>query len=395
MADEMRVLVRAENGKRQTAVLEKGILVEYYQEERPEDSLVGSLIWGRVEQVLPKVKAAFVNIGQDKNGFLPLSEMESFHQSGHGKPLITGQEILVQVKKAPKDEKGAFLTRDVALPGQFCVYMPMNRHVGVSGRVTEEGERAKARALGQAIAGGEAGVIVRHAALQASLPEVREEYEALAAYFQSLLGKAPYLKAPSLLHQETTMAEALLRDYGGRFTVELIESGTEHTEIELAALWQGAGVERQLAEALGRRVNLPNGGTLVIDEGEALTAIDVNTAHFLGGEGDIALSQNLAACGEIARQIRLRNLGGILLIDFIGMKTIEEQAQVQEALALAVGGDRIKTVIHGFTSLGLLEMTRRRTRETLRDMLTVPCGKCHGTGRTVQPTDVKKGRQHS
>ncbi len=392
--DEMEILSRHAGTCRQTAVFEGRRLMEYYEEAEAERSLVGTIFLGRVRQVLPKVGAAFVDIGEKKNGFLPIKEMESFQESGSAGPLVTGQDVVVQVKKDAKDEKGAFLTRDIALPGQYCIYMPMNRHVGVSGRVAEE-QRDMALALGREIAAGQAGIIVRHAALFARPQDVRDEHCALAETWRETLKKAPFLKSPATLRREATACEMLVRDYSARFAVTLRTDGpgadetainhASHTALEMEALWQGARAEWQLEEALGRRVDLPGGGTLVVDEGEALTAIDVNTARFTGEAGeDIALSQNLAACEEIARQIRLRNLGGMVLVDFIDMKTDEQRQRVVKRLEEALQADRIKTVIHGFTSLGLLEMTRKRTRESLRDLRTEPCPHCGGTGRKLK-----------
>jgi len=429
--DEMKVLVRKSGETRQIAALYQGRLVEYLEDEGDKRSMVGAVVQGLVERVLPSVGAAFVKIGQPLNGFLPLKEMESFVCSGSGKPLVTGQEVLVQVKKDAKGEKGAFLTRDIALPGVFAVWMPLNRHVGVSGRVTDAVERERLLELGRELANGEAGVIMRHAALAARREEVGDEVEALKMLWVEVLQNARYARPPAVLYREVSELGALLRDHAGRYQItvhavpeECAQEGFiplitqavpeeckqekslqegyirevpgpvnpshfialfPQTEIELTALWQGAHIPGQLQGALNRRVSLASGGTLVIDEREALTTIDVNTAKFVGnsdGKG-IALEQNLAACEEIARQIRLRNLGGILLIDFMDMRTDEERTQVREALEQHLRRDRVKTVIHGFTSLGLLEMTRKRTRESLSGVLTGPCPHCGETGRRM------------
>ncbi len=397
MRSPMRVLVREQGGRRQIAAVAEGRLWEYVEETDGASSLVGAVYLGQVERVLPPVGAAFVKIGQPLNGFLPLAEMDSFQKSGQNQALVTGGEALVQVKKDPKDDKGAFLTRDIALAGLFCIYMPLNRHVGVSGRVTEEQDRERALALGKAVCQGEEGIIVRHAALWARPQEVAEEYDALRALWQGMQERAKHLKPPCILYKEPSALTALLRDHAARYDVTVFAEKPEvqaeipaeniafalQNQVELEALFQGAGVERQLREALGRRVSLEGGGTLVVDEREALTTIDVNSAKFVGASGmkSIALAQNLAACQEIARQIRLRNLGGIVLIDFIDMQTDAEREQVQETLAECLKSDRVKTAIHGFTSLGLLETTRKRTRESLSRLLTEPCPACRETGR--------------
>lgn len=399
MPDGLQVLVRQRAAGREIALLKERQLVEYYQEEALTASVVGAIMLGRIERVLPKLGAAFIEIGQKLNGFLPLSEMESFEAQGLCPKLVTGQDVLVQVKKDAKGDKGAFLTRDISLPGQFCVVMPFNRHIGVSSRIQDEEARAYARSMGEGVAQGRSGIIVRNGALTARKREVQDEYEALLAVWNSLLEKAPYTKAPAAIHQETSALQGLLRDYGPRFTLSVLSDSEEALEIagsegidaarqttlEMEALWNGAGIPGRLKAAISRRVETEKGGTLVIDEREALVTIDVNTAKYVGGtsQGDIALEHNLRVCPAIAREIRLRNLSGIILIDFIDMKTDAQRQAVQETLESALKDDRIKTVIHGFTSLGLLEMTRKRSRETLQDRLTEPCSSCHGSGRRL------------
>lgn len=390
MADTMELLVRQQGQGRQVAALCQGKLLEFIQEEGDADSWVGAVVLGTVERVLPALGAAFVKIGLPLNGFLPLTEQESFDAGGK-QPLLSGQEVLVQVKKDPLGEKGAFLTRDIALPGQYALYMPHNRHIGVSARIPQGEQREWALALGEALGGGEAGVIVRHGALTARAQDIESEWAALGEAWRAILEKARFHKPPAVLFREDSALRGLVRDYGARYRLRLTAQEERMLEglplpqedmrlagpVEMEALWQGMGVEGQLREALERKISLPGGGTLVIDEREALTTVDVNTAHFTGaplkGRGpavpSVALAQNLAACPQIARQIRLRNLSGILLIDFIDMESDQEREQVQSALERELEDDRVKTVIHGFTRLGLLEMTRKRTRESLSQAL--------------------------
>ncbi|MEG2208666.1 MAG: ribonuclease E/G [Clostridia bacterium] len=391
MSETMRLIKR---GMR-TAVLVEERLSEYYEEPDSAESLVGALFLGRVERVLPAVKAAFVRLGLKQNGFLPLQESESFHKHCGPAPLMSDQELIVQVKKDAKGDKGAFLTRDIALPGEFVLLMPQNTFIGVSKRVMRENERARARELGAHIADGRFGVIVRHAALFAPQSEVLEEAEEIWSRWQVLAAQAKHLRAPALLHREPDMLSVLLRDYAARYDCE-INADTpcsdalpksavwrQQSEGELEALWRAKRVDDQLALALNRRVELAGGGSLVIDEREALQTIDVNSGsavHSQKGES-LALVQNLAAVPEIARQLRLRNLSGIVLVDFIDMETEEQRSTVRAAMEEAVSGDRVKTVVHAFTSLGLLEIARRRTRESLLDALTEPCAACHGMAR--------------
>ena len=361
------------DGKTQVALLENSTLLEYYEEAAEEERVVGSIFVGRVERVLPDIKAAFVKIGLKQNGFLPLKEAESYHQTSGNASLMSGQEILVQAKKAPKGGKGAFLTRDISLPGQYVLVMPQNRFVGLSKRIDCANDRQRAQKLGERITQNRFGVIVRHAALFVSEEEVFEEAEALWQKWQELSEKAPCIKAPALLYTEVGMSEVLERDYSARHEMTLLPEEK----------WQSLRVEEQLRAALARRVELRDGGSLIIDEREALQTIDVNSGSVVttSETGSLATEENLRAIPEIARQIRLRNLSGIILIDFIDMDTERERAIVQDAMAQAVADDRVKNVVHGFTRLGLLEMTRKRTGESLRDLLTSPCGACRESGR--------------
>lgn len=395
MGRPLRLLVQGWRESTRIALLDETRLLEFYQEDTGTESLVGSVFLGRVERVLPDVKAAFVKMGLAQNGFLPLREAESYHRTSGSASLMTGQDVLVQVKKDPRGEKGAFLTRDIGLPGQYVLLMPKNRFVGLSRRVTGEEDRARAQALGRRIADGRFGLIVRHAALFAPVAEAQAEAEALWQMWCEIERHAQYVKAPALLHQEPSMISVLLRDYAARHPIEVL-SHLEPPEtppqgvtwrtlpaVEMEAAWSAARVEKQVDEALCRRVLLPGGGSLVIDEREALTTIDVNSGSAVtaaDGE-DLAMEENLRAAAEAARQIRLRNLSGILLIDFIDMQSDADRARVLAAMEEAASDDRVKTVIHGFTSLGLLEMTRKRTRDTLSDTLTQPCDACHATGR--------------
>jgi ribonuclease G len=399
MADDIRILVRDSGVRRRVALLDGNRLAEYYVESDADSTLVNALYLGRVERVVPGMNAAFVSIGQPLNAFLPLDEMTSFTQNTEGKPLAAGAEIIVQVKKDPKDEKGAFVTRDVTVPGQYLLYMPLNRHVGVSKRVTDEGERELLKTLGAELSGGAFGLVMRGAAASARREAIVEELAELQAQWVGIKKKATFVKAPATLHRDVSVLAGLVRDYAARYTLGVTCNDTvsrmpapptglmweQVSDTEMEARFTAARVEAQLAEALGRRVSIKNGGALVIDEREALTTIDVNSASFVGDrEGDLAFRLNLAVCDDIARQIRLRNVSGIILIDFIDMKNDEQRTQVMERLAGELSRERVKTVLHGFTSLGLLEMTRKRTGPSLREQLKTPCEKCGGTGYRLE-----------
>ena len=281
MADTLELVVRKQSRGRQVAALCGGLLLEFIQEEGEADSWVGAVLLGTVERVLPALGAAFVKIGQPLNGFLPLEEQESFNGS-NGKPLLTGQEVLVQVKKDPVGEKGAFLTRDIALPGQYALYMPHNRHVGVSARVTGEEERAWARALGEDLAQNRAGAIIRHGALTARTEDVRQEWEALGETWRGIVEKARHQKPPAVLFREGSAVDGLVRDYGARYRLRLTaqeEGLLEGTALPQEAKRLAGPVEMEpCGRALGGQTASGGfgpegasawGGTLVIDEREA------------------------------------------------------------------------------------------------------------------------------
>lgn len=395
MPDAMQLIVRTTQGATETAVVTRDGLMEFYQESQDAESLVGAIFLGRVERVLPDIKATFVRIGLAQNGFLPINESESFHQNADTKQLMSGQDILVQVKKNPKGSKGAFLTRDIALPGQYSLLMPNNRFIGLSKRIEDEQERDAAKRLGRQIADNRFGLIVRHAALFAQHQAVADEAQELWERWQELKQRSEYLKAPMLLQQEPSMLSVLIRDYAARYDIEVLSVADNPSDAAvpwqtlsqsgMEAVWSGKRIDKQLAGAIGRRVELKAGGSLVIDEREALSTIDINSGSNVqaSGDDDLPLAQNLMAIPEIARQIRLRNLSGIILIDFIDMKTEQQREQVLAAMHEALAEDRVKTVMHGFTNLGLLEMTRKRTRDTLRGMMTVPCKACNENGRIL------------
>lgn len=395
--DALRLIVREMNGARHIAALLNDRLCEYYVEEQSGESLVGAIFLGRVERVLPGVSAAFVKLGLEHNGFLPIHETDCFHQRQGKAPLMTGDDVLVQVKKDAKGDKGAYLTRDITLVGQYAILMPLSGFVGVSKRVTDESERKAAVALGKRLSAGRFGLIVRHAALFASESDIQCELQTLQARWQAIEAAAPCRRAPSLMERDAGMVATLIRDYAARYQCSVdaasprpqdIPQSVEWNQLpdmELEALWRGKRVDAESKLALSRRVALPGGASLVIDEREALQTIDLNSGGNVTptGDGELPLEQNLAAVPEIARQIRLRNLSGILLVDFIDMKTDDERERVLAAMRESVRDDRVKTVVHGFTSLGLLEMTRRRTRESLLEALSVPCTRCGATGRVA------------
>ncbi|MBR2823283.1 MAG: ribonuclease E/G [Clostridia bacterium] len=327
------------------AVAEDRRLVEYIPLDPAEET--GRILWGKVDRIMPGLDAAFVDIGRRKAGFLPLKENSATFQ---GSTLRSGERALLQIRKEETGEKGAYLTRDLSLPGSYLILMPMNRHIGVSARVGDETDRARMLETGARLAEGRFGLVMREAALEAPEQALREERDELLRRWEAVTrGEIP----------DIFPAAELMRDYAPKGIDRVIRD--EPLPADLA---------RQLTEASNRRITLPHGGNIVIDRCEAMTVIDVNSASSRGGGSrrETVLETNLEACREIMRQTRLRNLSGILILDMIDMDTDADREQVQKALEDAFRLDRIKTVIHGYTRLGLLEMTRKRTRPTLAEM---------------------------
>lgn len=333
------------------AVTEDGMLMEYFP-ENPDDGS-GTILLGRVGRLMPGLECAFVDIGRQKNGFLPLNE-ESSSFTG-GKPR-SGEMMLLQIKKEETGAKGAFLTRDITLPGQYVIVMPMNRYTGVSSRVKDETARERMKRTGSAIADGRFGIVMRNAAENAEESVVREEAERLFARWKEIEKQAAAGGKPGTRFRQDDPLERLKADYaagGYEIVYETEDPGTD--------------IIRQLKQAAERTLKLPGGGNIVIDRCEAMTVIDVNTASSAGSGSKqrTVLETNLEACEMIVRQVRLRNLGGIILIDFIDMDTETDRSLVCERLTECFRNDRIKTVIHGWTKLGILEMTRKRTSREL------------------------------
>ena len=356
------------------AVLEDGKLVEYL----PADAAAASeaIYIGRVERVMPGMKAAFVQIGQEKNGFLPLEERNVKDLP----KLQTGMNVLVQVRKEAHGEKGAFLSRDISLCGEYVLFTPLSRMLAVSSRIKKERDRKALRELAKSLSNSEFGLIMRNAALDADEDAVRAEANDLRTQWERIMKAAPTAHVPSVLHAPRTNLDLVLADYHPRGIDRIcVNDAALAAKMEAYApvlqmgdhLFDVGRITTQVMKALDRRVWLESGGNLVFDTCEAMTVIDVNTAKFTGKRelADTVLTTNLEACEEIARQVRLRNLSGIIIIDMIDMVSRADHQAVLSALNQAFARDRVKTVVHGFTTLGLVEMTRKRSRPTLRELL--------------------------
>lgn len=333
------------------AVTEDGMLVEYLPQGTEDGS--GTILLGRIGRLMPGLNCAFVDIGRKKNGFLPLDEENSSFTGG--KPR-SGETLLLQIKKEETGEKGAYLTKDITLPGQYVIVMPMNRYTGVSSRIRDEAARERLKQTGSEIAKGRFGIVMRNAAEDADGSAVREEAETLFARWKEIEKQAAAGGRPGTRFRQDDPLSRLKADYasGGYEVVNETED-------------PGPDITRQLKQAAERTLKLPGGGNIVIDRCEAMTVIDVNTASSAGSGSKqrTVLETNLEACEMIARQVRLRNLGGIILIDFIDMDMETDQSLVLDKLNECFRNDRTKTVIHGWTKLGILEMTRKRTSREL------------------------------
>ena len=333
------------------AVMEDGLLMEYLATEQTDQC--GDILLGRVDRMMPGMKCAFVDIGRKRSGFLPLDEESN---SFTGAPMRSGDMMILQIKKEENGDKGVFLTRDITLPGRLIILMPMNRYIGVSSRIRDGKIRESMKKTAAEIAHGEYGLIMRNAAAGADKDEIRQEAEKLYDQWLKISVQATEGGKPGGILCRGDPAVQIREDYAAGGYEEVPESDETNREIL-----------RQLRRAAERKLPLPGGGNIVIDRCEALTVIDVNTAsEGTGGTKEQhVLNTNLEACRMIASQVRLRNLSGIILIDFVNMEMETDRSLVEKKLIQYFDYDRIKTVIHGWTRLGLMEMTRKRTRQVM------------------------------
>jgi ribonuclease G len=390
--------------------------------------LVSNLYKGRVSRVLPGMQAAFVEIGLERTAFLHAADIAArlSEDTVLGAPAALaaaaavdirrlvnpGDEILVQVIKDPIGSKGARLTTFIALPSRYLVYMPRGEAIGVSARIEDEAERARLKAALVQVLGatGGGGYIVRTAAQGVSAESLSEDMGYLAKLWEHVRERATQVSAGEVVHEDLPLSLRVLRDELTRGVSRvLVDSASEHARMqEFAAafmpeaapvieLYTGArplfdlgGVEEEIVKALDRKVPLKSGGHLVIDQTEAMTTIDVNTGAYVGHRNleETIFRTNLEAAVSIARQLRLRNLGGIIIIDFIDMRDEPHRRAVLSALERALAGDRAQTHIVSLSPLGLVEMTRKRTRESLEHLLCEPCRSCEGRGFIRTPETV-------
>ena len=410
------MLMREKSSRVQIAVLEDGVLVEHYVTQGDSSSLIGNVYLGRVQNVLPSMEAAFVDIGQRRNAVLYAGEVNWDAAGLEGKPkrietaLKTGDSVLVQVTKDSVGQKGARLTSQISLPGRFVVYVPDGSMTGISRKLPEE-ERNRLKSIFRDLVPEEAGVIIRTAAEGATEEQLQRDVARLKAQWEDIKAKSESANPPALLYAEPDLALRVVRDVfnedfsklvvAGPDTYDTLEAYLGHIAPDLLGrlekwvekddLFVSKRVDEQLVKALDRKVFLPSGGSLVIDRTEAMTVIDVNTGRFTGQGGSLeetVTANNLEAAEEIVRQLRLRDVGGIIVIDFIDMVLETNRDAVLRRLVECLGRDRTKHQVAEVTSLGLVQMTRKRIGQGLLETFSEACEECSGRGVRIDASMI-------
>ena len=418
----VEILINVAPREVRAAIVENGSLQEIYIERASRRGIVGNLYKGRVSRVLPGMQAAFVDVGLERTAFLhaadiayarPDDTVVSLPPIDDIRRLVNeGDEILVQVIKDPIGTKGARLTTFITLPSRYLVYMPRGEGIGVSNRIEDDGERQRLKAMVASLLppNSTGGYIVRTAAQGVSIESLHEDMVYLDKLWHHVRMTAAHVPPGQIVHEDLPLTLRMLRDeLSPGVTRVLVDSAREHarmvdfasvfipdgaTRIELYSgprpIFDLYGIEEEIGRALERKVPLKSGGHLVIDQTEAMTTIDVNTGGYVGHRNleETIFRTNLEAAVAIARQLRLRNLGGIIIIDFIDMQDESHRRQVLAALERALAADRVQTHIVSLSPLGLVEMTRKRTRESLEHLLCEPCRTCEGRGFVKTPETV-------
>jgi ribonuclease E len=408
---ERVMVVRQQGARTQIAVLEDGIVVEHYINQSSSGSLVGNVYLGRVQNVLPGMEAAFVDIGKGRNAVLYAGEVNWDAAGLDGQPkkietaLKSGDPVLVQVTKDPVGQKGARLTSQISLPGRFLVYVPNNPMTGISRKLPDR-ERSRLKTILKAVVPEDAGVIVRTASEGASEEELGRDVARLAAQWTDIEAKSKTASPPTMLYGEPDISIKVVRDIFNEDVKKLIVSGADAWEtveqyvsyvapdladrlekyVGTTDVFTEYRIDEQIAKALDRKVYLPSGGSLVIDRTEAMTVVDVNTGKFIGQGGNLeqtVTKNNMEAAEEIVRQLRLRDIGGIIVIDFIDMVLESNRDQVIRRLIECLGRDRTKHQVAEVTSLGLVQMTRKRIGAGLLEVFSESCDHCQGRGAVV------------
>ncbi|MDQ1128688.1 ribonuclease E [Microbacterium sp. SORGH_AS 888] len=417
------MVVRSKNGRVQIAVLEDNVLVEHYVARNQDASLIGNVYLGRVQNVLPSMEAAFVDIGRGRNAVLYSGEVDWDNVETGNQPrrielaLKSGDRVLVQVTKDPVGHKGARLTSQISLPGRYLVYVPAGAMNGISRKLPDT-ERARLKRILKEVLPESSGVIVRTAAEGATEEQLTRDVQRLTAQWEHISRQVESMQAPALLHSEPDLLVKIVRDvFNEDFTKMLIQGEEAQQTIEsylqsvapdlLERVERYEGdhdpfdefrVTEQIEKALDRKVWLPSGGSLVIDRTEAMTVVDVNTGKFVGSGGNLeetVTKNNLEAAEEIVRQLRLRDIGGIIVVDFIDMVLESNRDLVLRRLIECLSRDRTKHQVAEVTSLGLVQMTRKKLGLGLLETFSEPCEVCAGRGVVVHHDPVMKHRAAS
>jgi len=389
-------------------------MVELLWERKSAQNIVGNIYKGIVENVLPGISSAFVNIGFEKNAYLYISDVLGDPRAPIDQTLKKGQTVMVQVAKEAIGTKGMKVTMDIALPGRFLVFTPLQDYVGVSKHIQEAAERKRLSSIVDKLAADVLkgkGVVVRTEAEGATDLELEREVKYLAKIWEAVEGRSETAQAPALLHKDLDLTMQVARDLLSEqvyvYLLDNKEAFNDVTEFiskispELkdrvrlyepkTPIFTAFHIEHEIEKLRQTKVNLPSGGTIVIQEAESLCAIDVNTGRFTGSKSqeETVTMNNIEAAYEVAHQLRLRNIGGIVVIDFIDMKRASNRNRVMEALADAVRRDRAKIRILPITRLGLIEMTRERKRESTVSLMTDECPECRGSGRVLSGESLR------
>ena len=418
----VELLVNVTPSETRVALVENGLLQEVHVERQAKRGIVGNIYKGKISRVLPGMQAAFVDIGMDKAAFLHASdivphtecvaikEKEQFQAGNIAELVRQGQDIMVQVVKDPLGTKGARLTTDITLPSRYLVFMPGSAHVGVSQRIESEAERERLKRTVAGYVDELGGYIIRTAAEGVGEQELEQDAAFLKRLWRKILERKQKYPPCKILYEDPSLAFRVVRDFVGaeldkirvdsRQSFDQLKRFTEEYVPELAGkleyysgespIFDLYDVENEIQRALERKVELKSGGYLIIDQTEAMTTVDINTGAFVGHRNleETIFNTNVEATAAIARQLRLRNLGGIIIIDFIDMEEEEHRHQVMQALEKALSKDHARTHVSAVSALGLVEMTRKRTRESLAHQLCMPCPACDGRGFLKTPETV-------
>ncbi|OEF98037.1 hypothetical protein BHF71_03175 [Vulcanibacillus modesticaldus] len=411
-----KIIVNIAHNQSRAAILEDGRLIEFYV-EKPTEKLVGNIYIGKVVNVLPGMQAAFVDIGIGRNAFLYVGDAININENEKGKVLPNinevlkeGQKLIVQVKKEPFGTKGPRVTAQISLPGRYLVYMPNGSHIGVSKKITDDEERNRLRTLGDSLRQEQESLIIRTKATEASDEQLKRDIEFLRGLWLSTTEQSKKINTPSLIYKDLDLVARLVRDLLTEDVLQfVIDDGFEYRKIkemikhsapefverlslytDKQHIFDAYDIQAEIDKATRRKIWLKSGGYIIIDKTEALTVIDVNTGKYIGHSRleDTVLKTNLEAAVEIARQLRLRDIGGIIIIDFIDMENEDNRLKILEVLEEELKKDSTKSKVLGLTQLGLVEITRKKVRQSLDSVLLRSCPMCDGTGRVISEDEI-------